>query len=273
MKINSCTTDFKTINISPEVSVSTSETSTKHNTQMEKQSNFEWYLYECKMLCKGILNLDICSPWSEAVFVLNRMKMVVLDSEQSHSSNRLFFSLMCKQPLRHTALLIKCDFELWSIMCMHLPIATTSANSNMTKTALLVKSDFELWSVTCIEYDLWSLTSFAHGQFNLFTTTFNWIYILSQWLVPFNRSLLVTFLNFNFTFLLADFDPLFLFVDRLLKHCTTADAVHSKERILKLTGVVSFGVGKFSIALILGYNGFSAYLLRFHRRCQLTAQH
>ena len=36
--------------------------------------------------------------------------------------------------------------------------------------------------------------------------------------------------------------------------------------------MLSFGVGKFSIALILGYNGFSAYLLTFHRRCQLTAQ-
>ena len=157
------------------------------------------------MLWKGILNLDICFPWSEAVFMLNTMKMAISDSEQSHSSNGLFFSLTCKQPLRHTALLINCDFELWSITCIHLPLATSSVNSNMTKTALLVKSDFELWSVTCIEHELWPLTSSAHGQFNLFTKTFNWIYILSQWLVPFNRSLLITFLNFNFTFfLLAD---------------------------------------------------------------------
>ena len=162
---------------------------------MEKRWNFKWYLYESKMLWKGILNLDICSPWSEAVFMLNRMKMAISDSKQPHSSNGLFFSLTCKQPLRHTALLIKCDFELWSITCIRLPIATSSFNSDMTKTALLVKSDFELWSVTCIEHELWSLTSFAHGQFNLFTTTFHWIYILSQWLVPFNRSLdlLVTF--------------------------------------------------------------------------------
>ena len=71
---------------------------------MEKRSNFKWYLYESKMLWKGILNLDICSPWSEAVFTLNRMKMVISDSEQPHSSNGLFFSLTCKQPLRHTAL-------------------------------------------------------------------------------------------------------------------------------------------------------------------------
>ena len=96
-------------------------------------------------------------------------------------------------------------------------------------------------------------------------------------MVPFNRSLLITFLNFNFTFfllaLLADFDPLFLFVDRLFEYCTTADAVHSEERILELIGAVSFGVGKFNIALILGYNVFDAYLLRFHRRCQLKAQH
>ena len=190
---------------------------------MEKRSNFKWYLYESKMLWKGILNLDISSPWREAVFMLNRMKMAISDSEEPHSSNGLFFSLTCKQPLRHTALLINCDFELWSITCIRLPIATSSVNSNMTKTALLVKSDFELWSVTCIEHELWSLTSFAHGQFNLFTTTFNWIYILSQWLVPFNRSLLVTFLNFNFAFFLfANFDPLFLFLKRLLKYCTTA---------------------------------------------------
>ena len=206
---------------------------------MEKRSNFKWYLYESKMLWKGILNLDICSPWSEAVFMLNRMKMAISDSEQPHSSNGLFFSLTCKQPLRHTALLINCDFELWSITCIRLPIATSSVNSNMTKTALLVKSDFELWSVTCIEHELWSLTSFAHGQFNLFTTTFNWIYILSQWLVRFNRSLLVTFLNFNFTFfLLADFDP-FLFVNRLLKYGTTANAVHSEERMCFLLELVS----------------------------------
>ena len=75
-------------------------------------------------------------------------------------------------------------------------------------------------------------------------------------MVPFNRSLLVTFLNFNFTlFLLADFDPFFLFVDRLFKYCTTADAGHSEERIFELIGVVSFGDGKFNSALILGYNG------------------
>ena len=180
----------------------------------------------------------------EAVFMLNRMKMAISDSEQPHSSNGLFFSLTCKQPLKHTALLIKCDFELWSITCIRLPIATSSVNSNMTKTALLVKSDFELWSVTCIEHELWSLTSFAHGQFNLFTTTFNWIYILSQWLVPFNRSLLVTFLNFNFTFfLLAFFDP-FLFVNRLLiwYNCCSFGRTY----------VLPFGVGKFSIALTLG---------------------
>ena len=72
---------------------------------------------------------------------------------------------------------------------------------------------------------------------------------------------------------MADFDPLFLFVDRLFKYCTTADAVHSEERILEVIVVVSFGVGKFNIVLILGYNGFGAYLLTFHRRCQLTAQH
>ena len=65
---------------------------------------------------------------------------------------------------------------------------------------------------------------------------------------------------------------MFLFVNRLLKYCTTADAVHSEERILELVGVLSFGVGKFNIAKILGYNGFGAYLLTFHRRCQLTAQ-
>ena len=156
---------------------------------MVKRSNFEWNLYESKMLWKGILNLDICSPWSEALFMLNRMKMTISDSDQSHSSNGLFFSLKCKQPLRHTALLIKCNFELWSITCTRLPITTAWVNSNMTKTALLVKSDFELWSFTCIKHELWSLTSFAHGQFNLFAATFNWIYILSQWLDPFNRSL------------------------------------------------------------------------------------
>ena len=62
-------------------------------------------------------------------------------------------------------------------------------------------------------------------------------------------------------------------MDRLLKYCTTADAVYSEERILDLIGVLSFGVGKFNIALTLGYYGFGAYLLTFHRRCQLTAQH
>ena len=171
--------------------------------------------------------------------MLYRKKMAISDSEQPRSSNVLFFSLTCKQPLRHTALLINCDFELWSITCIRLPIATSSVNSNMTKAALLVKSDFELWSVKCIEHELWSLTSFAHGQFNLFTTTFNWIYILSQWLVPFNCSLLVTFLNFNFTFfLLADFDP-FLFVNWLLKYCATANAVHSEERMCFLLELVS----------------------------------
>ena len=80
-------------------------------------------------------------------------------------------------------------------------------------------------------------------------------------------SLLVTFLNFNFTFfLLADFDPLYLFVNRLLKY---SNAVDLEELILELIGVLSFGVGKF---LILGYNGFGVYLLTFHRRCQVTAQ-
>ena len=54
-----------------------------------------------------------------------------------------------------------------------------------------------------------------------------------------NRSLLVTFLNFNFTFfLLADFDP-FLFVNRLLKYGTTANAVHSEERMCFLLELVS----------------------------------
>ena len=43
--------------------------------------------------------------------------------------------------------------------------------------------------------------------------------------------------------------------DRLFEYCTTADAVHSEELILELIGVASFGVGKFNIALILGYNG------------------
>ena len=77
------------------------------------------------------------------------------------------------------------------------------------------------------------------------------------------RSLLVTFLNFNFTFfLLTDFDP-FLFVNRLLKYGTTANAVHSEERILELIGVLSFGVGKFNIALILGYNGLALICLLF----------
>ena len=118
-------------------------------------------------------------------------------------------------------------------------IITARIILHLIKTSLLVKSDFELWSVTCIEHELWSLTSFAHGQFNLFTTTFNWIYILSQWLVRFNRSLLVTFLHFNFTFfLLADFDP-FLFVNRLLKYGTTANAVHSEERMCFLLELVS----------------------------------
>ena len=110
---------------------------------------------KAKMLWKWILNLDICSPWSEAVFMLNRMKMAISDSEQPHSSNGLFFTLTCKQPPRHTALLIKCDFELWSITCIRLSIATSSVNSNMTKTVLLVKSDFELWSVTCIEHNFY----------------------------------------------------------------------------------------------------------------------
>ena len=62
-------------------------------------------------------------------------------------------------------------------------------------------------------------------------------------------------------------------MNRLLKYFTAADAVHSEERILELIGVLSFGVGKFTIALILGYNGSGAYLLTFHRHCQLTAQH
>ena len=52
-------------------------------------------------------------------------------------------------------------------------------------------------------------------------------------------------------------------MERLFKYCTTADAVHSEERILELIGVVSFGVGKFNIALILGYNRFDAHLLTF----------
>ena len=60
-------------------------------------------------------------------------------------------------------------------------------------------------------------------------------------------------------------------MDWLFKYCNV-DAVHSEERILELIGVVSFGVGKFNIALILGSNGFDAYLLTFHRRCQLKAQ-
>ena len=47
------------------------------------------------------------------------------------------------------------------------------------------------------------------------------------------------------------------------EYCTTADAIHSEKRILELIGVVPFGVGKFNIALILGYNGFDAYLLTY----------
>ena len=176
------------------------------------------------ILCKQNRSM---SAWSSSNSSVVRRMVIEFDTAVAR---RL------KRALRRTALLIQRDFELWSITCIRLPIATSSVNSNMTKTALLVKSDFELWSVTCIEHELWSLTSFAHGQFNLFTTTFNWIYILSQWLVPFNRSLLVTFLNFNFTFfLLADFDPLFLFVNRLLKYSTTANAVHSEERHVRFS--------------------------------------
>lgn len=137
--------------------------------------------------------------------------MVISDSEQFHLSNGLLLSLTCKQAPRHTALFIKCDFQLWSITCIRLVIASSLVNSHMNKAALLVKCDSELWSVTCIQHDLWSITRFARGQFNLFTTTSNWIYFLLQWLVTFNRFLLVTFLNFNFLFfLLADFDPLFV---------------------------------------------------------------
>ena len=72
---------------------------------------------------------------------------------------------------------------------------------------------------------------------------------------------------------MVDFYPLFLFVDWVFKYCTTADSVHSKERILELVSVVSFGVGKINIALILGYNGCDAHLLTIQRRCQQKAQH
>ena len=44
-------------------------------------------------------------------------------------------------------------------------------------------------------------------------------------------------------------------MNRLFKY---SNAVHSEERILELTDVLSFGVGKFNIAKILGYNGFGA---------------
>ena len=96
-KINICTTDFKTINIYPIRSGCFHKWNKQEidNTQMEKRSNFKWYLYESKMLWKGILNLDICSSWSEAVFMLNKMKMAISDGEQPHSSNGLFFSLTC----------------------------------------------------------------------------------------------------------------------------------------------------------------------------------
>ena len=124
--------------------------------------------------------------------------------------------------------------------------------------------------------ELWSLTSFAHGQFNLVTTTFFFIeftFCHNDW------SLLIVlyWLLFSTSILPSSYwrisIRLFLFADRLLKYCSTADAVYSEEHILELIGVLSFGVGKFNIALILEYNGFRAYLLTFHRRCQLTAQH
>ena len=47
--------------------------------------------------------------------MLNRMKMAISVSEQSHSSNGLFFSLTCKQQLRHTALLINLIYQVHTL--------------------------------------------------------------------------------------------------------------------------------------------------------------
>ena len=166
-KINICTTDFKTINISPIRSGCFHKWNKQEidNTQMEKRSNFKWYLYESKILWRESLifvplevKQFLC--WTEWKWRFRIVGNLILQTDYFSPSR-----------VRHTALLINCDFELWSITCIRLQIATSSVNSNMTKTALLVKSDFELWSVRCIEHELWSLTSFAHGQFNLFTTT------------------------------------------------------------------------------------------------------
>ena len=135
--------------------------------------------YNSCVLCYSFLLMDELDSTEgiEAIkIVIWHLRGKCLYYFELRAMHSLFSEIIPASPINIQQILI------WSSWSKHtlwnMEIATTSANSNMTKTALLVKSDFELWWVTCIEHGLWSLTSFSHGQFNLFTTTFNWIYIL-----------------------------------------------------------------------------------------------